>query len=67
MAPTDPQLQVTLPAAPGGSGALKVSLIYYYCEVDGGLCRADSVVWQLPYQILDNAGEETLLLRHTVK
>jgi DNA-binding beta-propeller fold protein YncE len=51
-----------------GSEKLRVSLAYYYCQ-DGseGVCKAGSVVWNLPLNVAPDAGQLAAQLRHEVR
>ncbi len=63
-APTEPQITLDLSAPNTGEGNLFVSLVCYYCQSDQGICRAASVVWEIPYRLDDADGQATLLLEH---
>jgi hypothetical protein len=50
-----------------GSDKLKVSLAYYYCQTGAeGICKAGSVVWNLPLSLSD-AGPASVLLPFKVR
>ena len=61
--------EIELPASTeSGSEKLKISLGYYYCQ-DGseGVCKAGSVVWNLPLRLSADATESAVGLTFDVK
>jgi DNA-binding beta-propeller fold protein YncE len=55
-------------AADKGSDQLKVSLAYYYCQQGAeGVCKAGSVVWNVPVSVSPDAAESSVRLPFAVK
>lgn len=65
--PAKSAFELTLPASAIGSGHIVLSMICYYCESEDGLCKAESVVWRVPFQLSSQTGQEELVLKHTVR
>jgi thiol-disulfide isomerase/thioredoxin len=64
-----PSFEIEVPAKGAtGSDQLKVSLSYYYCQSGGeGVCRAGSVVWNLPITLANDAPGSTIQLPYKVR
>jgi thiol-disulfide isomerase/thioredoxin len=62
------KFDIDLPTATTtGSDKLKVSLAYYYCQTGAeGICKAGSVVWNVPLSLSD-AGPASVLLPFKVR
>lgn len=60
--------EIELPVtSESGTDQLAVSLVYYYCqEGSEGVCKAGSVVWQLPIKLSATAADSTAPLAFTV-
>jgi thiol-disulfide isomerase/thioredoxin len=62
--PPSTKFNVTLPVRAGGKqDQLSITLNYYYCQEGAeGLCKAGSVVWQVPIEISADAASSTVNL-----
>lgn len=63
----DIRLPVTAETA-AGEDSIKVAVNYYYCQADdAGLCKAGSVVWNVPLSISADAAKSVGELSHTIE
>jgi sugar lactone lactonase YvrE len=64
-----PSFDIELPVSnSAGSEKVKVSLAYYYCqEGSEGVCKAGSVVWNVPVELAADGADSPVHLLHTVK
>ncbi|HEX3727847.1 MAG TPA: thioredoxin-like domain-containing protein [Pirellulales bacterium] len=64
-----PAFDIDLPASTGtGNEKVKVSLAFYYCQEGGeGVCKAGSVVWNLPLELSPNAAASSVQLPFKVR
>lgn len=63
----DGLLTLNIPVTGAGKAQLRLSLAYFICQEGGeGLCRAGSVVWQIPLNVRPG-GVRELLLTHEVQ
>lgn len=61
------ELTVEVPLrAVRGKAEMRVALTYYYCQQSGGVCKAGSVVWQLPVSISPDGPSGEVLLEYEV-
>jgi len=63
------QFEIALPLdSTTGSRTLRVWLSYHYCRVGAeGLCKAGSVVWTVPLEIVSDAADAPVRLPHQVQ
>jgi DNA-binding beta-propeller fold protein YncE len=60
-------LTLSVPVNGEGKDAVRVSLIYYYCQEGGeGVCKMGSVVWNVPFEVVADAKRDFLLLSFQV-
>jgi len=65
--PPNAAFDVILPVAEAGSGVIRLSMEYYYCQESGeGLCKVGSAVWTVPLRIASDAPGSTVSLVHKV-
>jgi len=56
------KLTLDVPVSGSGKDAVRVALVYYYCQEGGeGVCKMGSVVWEVPLEVGDDANEDVLL------
>jgi thiol-disulfide isomerase/thioredoxin/DNA-binding beta-propeller fold protein YncE len=60
--PATDRFEVRLPVSGAGQQTISLSLVYYYCETEGGLCKAGSVIWRVPLKITADAGADAVEL-----
>jgi DNA-binding beta-propeller fold protein YncE len=66
VSPPAHRFTIEVPVDGLGRDELTVSLIYYYCQDDDGLCKVGSVVWKIPVEIAEQGDSSRLSLTHEV-
>ena len=67
ISPPSDQFSIPLPVQGPGREELTVSLVYYFCQDDDGICKVGSVVWQIPLEAAESAESSEVTLSHEVK
>jgi len=67
--PPAASFEIALPVeAATGKDTLRVTVNYYYCrEGADGLCKAGIAAWLVPVEVVQDAAESVIRLRHTVR
>jgi DNA-binding beta-propeller fold protein YncE len=61
-------LTVSVPVTGEGKDAVRLSLVYYFCQEGGeGFCKMGTVVWNVPFEVADDEKRAAVLLPFEVK
>jgi hypothetical protein len=61
--PPSAEFSVSVSANKAARDTVRLSLIYYYCQEDGSLCRVGSAVWHVPLTVQGDSGAEMVHLK----
>lgn len=60
------KFDISVPVTSGGQDTIRVSLNYFYCADESGICKVGSVVFTVPVTVRDDAAQDAVGLRYKV-